>query len=87
MQDRSVHRNVVWDGDTNFNSPREGYLWDLDVEVILCTFGRHLVWKVETKVVVLGGDQRGSFGEVGQTCQEGLSQKGSVACFNEAGRQ
>jgi len=38
-----------------------------------------LVWKVETKVVVVGGDQRGSFGEVGQTYQEGLSHKGSVA--------
>ncbi len=65
--------------------PREGYLWDLDIAVILCTFGWHLVWKVGTEVVVLGGGRRGSFGEVGQTCQEGLSQKESVAYFGEVG--
>ena len=87
MQGRSVQRNVVWDRGTSCDSPREGYLWDLDIAVILCTFGWYLVWKVGTKVVVLGGGRRGSFGEVGQTCQEGLSQKGSVACFNEVGRQ
>ena len=69
MQDRSVHRNVVWDGSTNCDLPIEGCLWDLDIAVMLCTVGWHLVWKVGTKVVVLGGGQRGSFGEAGQTCQ------------------
>ena len=35
-----------------------------------------------------GGGRRGSFEEqVGQTCQEGLSQKGSVACFDEVDRR
>jgi hypothetical protein len=53
----------------------------------LCTFGWHLVWKVGIEVVALGGDQRGSFGEVGQTCREGLLQKGSVACFDGVGRR
>ncbi len=27
------------DGETNCDSPREGYLWDLDIVVLLCTFG------------------------------------------------
>ena len=57
-KDRSIHRNVVWDGETNCDSPREGYLWDLDIAVMLCTFGWHLVWKMEIKVVVLGGAKR-----------------------------
>ena len=65
VQDRSVHRNVEWDGETNCDSPREGFLWDFDIAVILCTFGWHLVWKEGTEVVVLGGGRRGSFGEVG----------------------
>ncbi len=56
--------------------PIEEYLWGWDVGVILCTFGLHLVWKVGTKVAVPDGGQRGSVGEVGQTCQEGLLQKG-----------
>ncbi len=85
MQGRSVHRIIVWDGGTSCDLPREGYLWDLDIAVILCTFGWHLVWKVGTKVVVLSGGRRG--GEVGQTCQEGLLQKGSVACFDEVGHR
>ncbi len=57
---------------------------------VLEYFGVHLggmVWKVGTEVVVLGGGRRGSFGEAGQTCQEGLSQKVSVACFGEVGCQ
>ena len=87
MQDRSVHRNVVWDGETNCDSPREGYLWDLDIAVIWCTFVWHLVWKVKTKVVVLGDDRRGSFREVGQICQEDLLQKGSVACCDGVGHR
>ncbi len=87
MQGRSVHRIVLWDGGTSCDLPREGYLWDLDIAVILYTLGWHLVWKVGTKVVLLSGGRRESFGEVGQTCQEGLLQKGSVACFDEAGRQ
>jgi hypothetical protein len=42
---------------------------------------------VGTKVVVPSVGQRGSFEEAGQTCQEGLSQKGSGACFGEVGRR
>ena len=87
MQDMSVRRSGMWDRVTNCDLPREGYLWDLDIAVILCTFGYHLVWKVGTEVVVLSGGQRGSFEEAGRTCQEGLSQKGSVACFGEVGRR
>ena len=62
----SVRRSGVWDRVTNCDSPREGYLWDLAIVVIVGTFGWHLVWKVGIEVVVLGGDRRGSFGEVGQ---------------------
>jgi len=49
----------------NCDLPREGCLWDLDIAVMLCTVGWHLVWKVGTKVVVLDGGGRGSFGEAG----------------------
>jgi hypothetical protein len=77
----------VWDGATTCDLPREGCLWDLDIGVILCTFVWNLVCKVGAEVVVLGGGQRGSFGEVGRTCQLGLLQKVSVACFGEVGRR
>jgi hypothetical protein len=83
----NVRRSGVWDRVTNCDSLREGCLWDLGIEVIYCTFGWHLVWKVGTEVVVPSVGRIGSFGEAGRTCQEGLLQKGSVACFGEGGRQ
>ena len=83
----SVRRSGVWDRVTNCDLPREGCLQDLGIEVIYYTFGQHLVWKVGTEIVVPSVGQRGSFEEAGQTCQEGLSQKGSGACFGEVGRR
>jgi hypothetical protein len=62
--DRSVHGNVGWGGLNSCDLPRQEYLLDLGIRIVLSAWLWCLVWRAGTKVVVLGVVQRGSGGGV-----------------------